>query len=231
MTYTPTKATGATAVANDVLYIDPSAEVTPDALASQLELDGLNPVFLADLLSGMLTHERCGAHLYRAVSTRAHNPMLKRRYEEFGKETERHVEILEGLIAESGGNANYVSATARAVEAMNSKLVESTFMLSGSTDLMTQEMAMLDAVFVAESLDHANWHSLSELTSKMPAGPVRDRFQSAVNEVEAQEDEHLEWARTTRARLTQMQAESSLATTLGLKAEEMIARIQSWFRE
>jgi len=110
-TFTPTKSSGATAVANEVLYVDPSAEITADALAAQIQLDGLNTVFVADLLSGMLTHERCGAHLYRAVSTRAHNPMLKRRYEQFGQETVTHVEILERLIEQCGGNPNYISAT------------------------------------------------------------------------------------------------------------------------
>jgi rubrerythrin len=230
-TLTPTKANGATAKAAELLYVDPAAETTDDALATQLSIDGLNTGFLADLLSGTLTHERCGTHLYRSVSARSHNPMLKRRYEEFGKETARHVEILEGLISSCGGNPNYVSPTARAVEGTNSKLLESSFMLSGSLDLMTQEMSMLDAVFLAESMDHANWHTLSDLTAKMPDSEAREVFRAAVDEVEAQEDEHLEWAKSTKARIVQMEAESSLATTVGLKTEEMIARIQSWMSD
>jgi len=227
-TLTPTKATGATAKPNEMLYVDPAAETTDEALADPMLLDGLNVVFVADVLSAMLTHERCGVHLYRSVATRSNNPMLKRRYEEFGQETARHVEILEGLIAQSGGNPNYVSAPARAVEGMNSKLLESTFMFAGSLDLMTQETAMLDAVFLAESMDHANWQTLSALISSLPEGELRDAFEAAVAEVEDQEDEHLEWAKTTKARITHMQAESSLATTVGLKTEEMIARVRGW---
>jgi hypothetical protein len=50
-----------------------------------------------------------------------------------------------------------------------------------------------------------------------------------VGEVEEQEDEHLEWAMSTKAKMTMLQAQSSLATTIGVKAEEMIARVRGWF--
>ncbi len=228
-TLIPTKETGATASANPVLYVDPMSAVTPDTVAAQIPLEGLNTLFLADLLSAMLTHERCGTHLYRSVAARSNNPVLKRRYEEFGEETLHHVEVLEELIRASGGSPNYVSATARAVEGMDSKLLETTFMLSGAGDMVVEEMTMLDAVFLAESMDHANWHTLSEIVPSLPEGELRDRFQAAVSEVEEQEDEHLEWAKTTKLRMVKLQLESSLATSLGMKAEELLARIESWF--
>jgi rubrerythrin len=178
----------------------------------------------------MLAHERCGVHLYRAVATRSNNPMLKRRYEEFGQETLHHVEVLEQLITVLGGDPNYVSPTARAVHGMDSNLVESTFMLNGALDVMTREMAMLDAVFLAESMDHANWQLLSQLVDRME-GDTRDTFASAVEEVEGQEDEHLEWARTTKARLVMLQATGSMAETVGLATEELIARVQNWLSD
>jgi len=190
---------------------------------------GLNAPFVADLLSGMLTHERCGTHLYRSLAGRTNNPMLKRRYVEFGKETERHVEILEGLITSSGGNPAYVSPTARAVQTMDTKLIESTFAGAGALDIMTAEMAMLDAVFLAESMDHANWSLLGKLCEKLPEGDLRDSVRAAVDEVEDQEDEHLEWARNTKERLVIMQATSSVMTTAAAKAEEVMARVASWF--
>jgi len=226
---TPTKATGATASPNEMTYVDPSCQVTADALAAQIPDIGLNAAFIADLMSAMLTHERCGTHLYRSVAGRSNNPMLKAKYEEFGEETLRHVEILEGLINTMGGNPNYVSPMARVVEATDSKLLEASFMLAGGVDLMTAETAMLDAVFIAESVDHANWQMLAQLTTSLPDGEIRTAFQQAVDEVEAQEDEHLGWARDTKSRIVQLQAQSSLATTIGLKAEEMLARVRDWF--
>ena len=230
-TYTPTKDTGATAQPNEMLYVDPTCRITEDTLEALMPSDSLNTVFVADLLSGMLAHERCGAHLYRSVAGRSHNPMLKARYQQFGAETEHHVEVLERLVASIGGNPNYVSAQARAVEGMDSKLVESTYLASGAIDLMTAEMAMLDAVFLAETMCHTNWELLSKLTDSIADGKMQATFRSAVDEVEDQEDEHLEWARTTKARMIQMQAQSSLGTTVGLKAEELVARIKGWFSD
>src|SRR3954447_14384688 len=102
-TLTPTKDKGATAKPAELLYVDPVGQTSDDALRSQMNIEGMNTAFIADLLSGMLTHERCGTHLYRSVSARSHNPMLKRRYEQLGEQTARHVEILEALITGAGG--------------------------------------------------------------------------------------------------------------------------------
>jgi hypothetical protein len=220
-TFTPTKSEGATAKPAPMLYIDPACQVDDDSLAAQTPLEGMNSVFVADLLSAILTHERCGTHLYRSVAGRSQNPLLKERYEHFGDETANHVEILEALITESGGNPNYVSAMARATEGADNRILESTFILDGSIDPMTSEMAMLDAVYLAESVDHANWQTMADLTASMPEGALRDSFQGAVDKVEAQEDEHLEWARTTRARLVALQAESGSAATVGIDTEEV----------
>ena len=227
---TPTKDTGATTKPNEMLYVEPSRHVTDEMLAEQMDLpDSLNAAFIADLLSGMLTHERCGRHLYRSVAERTNNPMLKSRYEEFGKETERHAEILEELITRLGGNPAYVSPMARAVEGTDTHTLQATFLLSGSIDVMTQEMVMLDAVFLAESMDHANWSTLAKLRDDMPDGAAKDAVTEAVAKVEPEEDEHLEWARTTKARMTQMQAKSSMATTAMMKTEELVATVRGWF--
>jgi len=147
-------------------------------------------------------------HLYRAVSGRTNDPDLKEQYVEFGRETERHVEILETLVAEIGGNPSYVSPNARATEGMNTKLLEATYSAGGALDPMTQEVVLLDAVFIAESIDHANWLTLSKLVDLFPEGELRDSFDAAVAEVEEQEDAHLGWASDTRQRLIMTQAQS-----------------------
>jgi len=230
-TLTPTKDLGATAKPNDVVYVDPAQQVTDELIAQQLAVDGVNGVFLADVLSAALTHERCGRHLYRTVSTRTLNPILQRQYNEFGEETEHHVEILTDVITEMGGNPNYVSSMARAVEAMDTKLVEAIALGSGGVDIMTAEMAMLDAVFIAESVDHANWQTMRKIADALPEGPLKQRFNEAVDEVEAQEDEHLEWARTTKERLTMLQMKSTMMAKAGAKAEELVVTVRNWLSD
>jgi rubrerythrin len=226
---TPTKDKGAQTKLEPGLYVEPAQVVTDDMLAEQLPDVGLNMPFLADVMSAMLTHERCGRHLYRAVEARSNNPMLQAKYKEFGGETERHADILEGLITQMGGNPNYVSPTARVVEAMDTKLLESTYTTSGSVDPMTAEMALLDAVFVAESVDHANWQTFSALIPDMPGGDLREAMAAAAAEVEAQEDEHLGWATDTKQRLIVMQVKSSFVSTIGMKTEELVARVRTLF--
>src|SRR5690606_162675 len=152
---------------------------------------GLNGPFLADLFSNMITHERCGTHLYRSVAGRTQNPVLKRRYEQIEAQELRHLEILEELVTAMGGDPLCGSPIARATEKADSMLVESTFMLGGSVDMMDQEMVMLDAVFLAEAKDNANWSALAAMVDSFPDGDIRDRVRTAVEEAQATEAEHL----------------------------------------
>lgn len=227
-TLTPTKLDGATSKASDTVYVEPAQQVTDEMLAALMPDAGFNVPFVNDYLSAVLTHERCGRHLYRSVAGRTNNPMLKRKYEEFGDETERHVEILEQLITGLGGNPNYVSPSARAVEGMDSRILESTFMLAGSLDVMTQELAMLDGVLVAEAVDQGNWSTLAQLAEQLPDGEAKTGLTAAVGMVQPQEEEHLTWARETKAKLVLLQANSRMMTAAGAKAEELVEKVRGW---
>lgn len=200
---TPTKIAGAQATPNELLYVDPACAVTGAELAAQLadRAEGLDPTALADLLSAALTHERCGVHLYRAVAARSTMPELSERYEELGAETLAHVEVLEALVTAAGGNPSYVSAQARATEGLDAKLVESTYLASGTLDPLTAELAMLDAVILAETIDNANWALLEQLAGAMLEGELRSALEAAVSAVRAQETEHLGWATSTKQQL------------------------------
>jgi rubrerythrin len=226
---TPTAATGARSIPQDMTLVDPVRTMSPDEQQSFLAGTDLNGPFVADLLSDMLAHERAGAMLYRSVAERTHNPLLQRKYRSFGEETLEHVGILEDLIDALGGDPGYVSPAARATTKSGLGLLESTFLLSGSVDLMTQELVMLDAVLLAEAKDHANWECLSSLTDNLPTGDVRAAFEGAVGQVVPQEDEHLGWAQDMRCRMISMQAQSGAMQAMGAKAEELMARIKSLF--
>jgi hypothetical protein len=230
-TLTPTKITGATTKPMPMVYAEPAQRMGDDALSEFLPGSNLNGSFLAEVLSGLLAHERCGRHLYRTCETRSNNPVLQAKYREFGGETERHVEILEELIAAGGGSPMYVGPTARAVLGTDTKLVESTFALGGSLDPVTAEMALLDAVFLAESMDHANWKLLGHLTEQLRDTQWYETFRAAVEEVEAQEDAHLGWATDTKARLVLLQASNDGLANLAGTLEETIARVKNWLAE
>lgn len=228
---TPTKATGAISRRSEVLYVDPACRTDEAEVAAPFAEGVGNPAFLADLLSAMLTHERCGVHLYRSVAERTLNPVLQRRYRQFLTETEEHVAVLTELIEGLDGIAGYVSPMARAIEGMDTALVESTYRVAGTADEMVTEMVMLDAVFLAETMCHANWSTLSRLCESALEGDVAERVRAAVERVEDQEDEHLAWARDTKAKMTELQARSSVAARAGAAAEGLAARIRNWFSD
>ncbi len=226
---TPTYDTGATAKAAPAVSVAPQSLVDDDMLAEQLPDWGMNTPFIADVLSSALTHERCGRHLYRSVEGRTLNPMLKARYADFGDETERHVEILTELITAMGGSPQYVSPMARATEASDTKLLESTFLLTGSVDVMTAEMVMLEAVMLAETIDRSNWEAIAALAESIPEGPIRDQMTGAVSEVLDEENEHLEWAFKTRLQMISLQTKSRTLTSAAGTAEQILDRVRSLF--
>jgi rubrerythrin len=155
---------------------------------------------LLDKLSEFLMVEQGGLQLYRVVAARATDPRLKRRYEEFGKETERHRAVLIRLIETLGGDPNYVSPTARLAQVKASKLIETGLIVDG---LSQQEMEAndLENVLLAETKDHADWHLLSQLVGQVDDPKMKQALEEAVNEVESEEDEHLTWARDTLAQM------------------------------
>jgi hypothetical protein len=228
ITTSPMFHTGATTAPIPAVTVHPGREAPIEEMASMPALEGMDARFVLDVLSDMTMHERCGFHLYRSVAGRTANPMLQRAYESFGAETEEHIEVLEELVTALGGDPCYVSPSARATEKMDASILESTFLLGGSVDVMTQELVMLDAVLLAETRDHANWSGLADLVPSFPAGEARDAVQRAVDRVEPQEDEHLEWATSTRKKLIALQAKSTVAGTLAATAEEAMARIKGW---
>lgn len=181
------------------------------------------PVML-DKLSEFLMVEQCGFELYKVVASRATTPALRQKYEEFGRETAHHREVLIRLIERLGGDPSYVSPPARVAQFKAAKLLESALAVDGLTRAEI-ELNDLENVLLAETKDHADWYLLSEIAKQMahpsmmeklqgaakqtlgmmPSGlsvkDMQQAIQVAVDEVEDEEDEHLEWARETLTRM------------------------------
>src|SRR4051794_2000116 len=201
MTIVVTSETGGTAQPVGVTYVPPERQVLDAGSATALADTGVNAAFVADLLSACVAHERCGAHLYRSVAGRTVDAELRGQYEHFGEETREHVAKLEQLVAAAGGDPQYVSASARATEKAGAGLLESTYLMGGSIDPITAELAMLEAVMLAEAKDRGNWLLLADLAGRMAAGDLRAQFETVTADVLAQEEEHYSWASDTRTRL------------------------------
>ena len=180
---------------------------------------------MLDKLSEFLMVEQGGLELYRVAASRCTNPDVKARYEEFGRETAHHREVLIRLIERLGGDPSYVSPTARVAQFKAAKLLESSSCVGGLS-LIEIEVNDLENVVLAETKDHADWHLLSEIAkgladpgivqtvqegakqmlgmtpNGLSLGEIQQAIQEAVDEVEDQEDEHLAWAREALSKIS-----------------------------
>ena len=86
-TLTPTAATGGKSIPLTMVSVPDIRRHRRGGLEAALDEAGLHGEFVADQLSAILTHERCGAHLYRTAAGLTANPVLASRYRHFGDET------------------------------------------------------------------------------------------------------------------------------------------------
>jgi rubrerythrin len=202
-----TKETGGLApLMTSVSFSAPECALSLEQQQSFLAGTGVNGAFLADLLSSFLMHEQCGLHLYQTAISMTDDPMLEERYREFGAETEEHIRIFEELITACGGQPGYVSPTARLTEALDSMLHQAAILLPDGANQAAFELAVLEAVMLAETKCHADWSLIRKLTAELPDSDARSAFQAAADRVGQQEDEHVRWARETWEELILSQA-------------------------
>jgi rubrerythrin len=223
---TPTKDDGARTVPTAMTEVAPEQTMNVAELEMLAAGSGLNAQFLADTLSAFLAHEQCGVHLYRVVAGASQNPVLKGKYEKFLQQTERHVNILERLISALGGNPYYVSPTARLVHSMNTGMLQGVVLAAGSAEPVARELAMLEAVLLAETKDHADWAFLAHLADEVPEGDVRSALRAAVEEVEPEEDEHVGWAQDTWHKMSSLQARSTMVMKIADFTERAMATVK-----
>ena len=152
-----------------------------------------------DKLSEFLMVEEGGLRLYTVAAERCTTPTLKSKYQEFGRQTAHHREVLVKAITQLGGDPNYVSPAARLVQYKAAKLLEACLQVDGLSQAEI-ELSDLENVLLAETKDHADWHLLEQL-AQQASGELKQALQAAVEEVEEQEDEHIEWARETLTRM------------------------------
>jgi rubrerythrin len=154
---------------------------------------------LMDKLSEFLMVEQGGLELYRVAAARCTAPTVRAKYEEFGRQTAHHREVLVKLIADLSGDPDYVSPTARLAQYKASKLLGAALQVDGLSQAEV-ELSDLENVLLAETKDHADWQLLAQLAKGAP-GEIKTALRAAVDEVEEQEDEHLEWARQTLSQM------------------------------
>ena len=182
---------------------------------------GLNGAFVADLLSAMVAHERCGVHLYRSSPKRANNPVLKRAVSGVRRPKPSNTStILEALIGGLGGNPAYVSPMARARSKRWIPTCSSRRSCGrGSHRPDDAESSILDAVFLAETIDHANWETPSRCPPTCPPATYAIAVQGRSRQGRGPRKTSTSSGQRARParRLVALQADSHFAATVGMK--------------
>lgn len=143
-----------------------------------------------DLLVQAFETELGGVNVYRTALQCAINADLKREWQNYLAQTERHVAILRDVLDRLGIDADGETPGRPVVRHLGESLVAAMAIArDGGGPPEAAQIVAAECVLIAETKDHANWHLIGELARKLD-GEVADVLAAAHDEVESQEDEH-----------------------------------------
>ena len=180
---------------------------------------------LNELLCEALETELGGVQVYTTALRCVANEDLKEEWEKYLQQTQRHVEIVQEILAGLGINANTDTPGRQVVRHIGESLVRAMEMALENADQGAAQIVAAECVVLAETKDHLNWELIGE-AAKKAKGDIAKALKTAYQEVEEQEDEHLYhtqgWARELwietlgmRAVLPPPEEEKDVKTAIG----------------
>jgi rubrerythrin len=156
---------------------------------------------LMEKLSEFLAVEKGGVKLYEAAIQQVRNPDVLNRFREFYQQTRKHVDILTRVISSLGGDPMHMSTGAKVAEEKAQALLKT---MTPSDGLRPEEVELnaMENIVIAETKDHADWQLLSHIARRSSDAQLRDILKGAVDEVEPEEDQHLNWTAEQMAKLS-----------------------------
>ena len=151
-----------------------------------------------ELLYQALETEIGGVQVYTTAIRCAENDDLKEEWEEYLDQTKNHVTIMEDVLTKLDLDPDEETPGRKVVRTIGEALVQSMEMALAEGKPGAAQLVACEAVVLAETKDHQNWHLIGEVSKKVK-GDVAKVLKEAYDEVEDQEDEHLYhtkgWAR------------------------------------
>ena len=145
---------------------------------------------LKELLLQSLVHERGGALVYQAALECAVNKDLRKEWEKYLAQTQKHVEVLTGVCDCLGIDAGEMTPGCVIVQHTGKSLVIAIRMALAEGNPAAAELVACESVLLAETKDHADWELLGEC-AKALEGEAAATLAAACEEIEDEEDEHL----------------------------------------
>jgi len=151
-----------------------------------------------ELLYQALETELGGVQVYTTAIRCAENDDLKEEWEEYLQQTQNHVMIVEDVLTKLDLDPDEETPGRKVVRTIGEALVQSMEMALAEGKPGAAQLVAAEAVVLAETKDHQNWHLIGEVAKKVK-GDVAKVLKEAHEEVEHEEDEHLYhtkgWAR------------------------------------
>ena len=143
-----------------------------------------------ELLYQALETELGGVQVYTTALRCAENEELKEEWEEYLEQTQQHVQIVQDVLIKLGLDPNEETPGRKVVRHIGEALVESMEMALNEGEPGAAQLVATEAVVLAETKDHQNWHLIGEII-KNAKGELAKALKDAHDQVEPEEDEHL----------------------------------------
>ena len=150
----------------------------------------MNNEQLTQLLYEALETEQGGIKIYETALRCALNDDLKKEWEEYLDQTRNHERVLREAMEAFDLDPETETPGRKVVRHLGESLVKAMEMARQSAPPEAAQIVAAECVVLAETKDHQNWELIGECAKKLK-GEQRKALQSAHEEVEDEEDEHL----------------------------------------
>ena len=145
---------------------------------------------IRELLYQALETELGGVQVYTTALRCAQNEDLKEEWEKYLQQTQNHVTIVEDVLTKLDLDPDEETPGRKVVRTIGEALVQSMEMALAEGKPGAAQLVAAEAVVLAETKDHQNWHLIGEVAKKAKSD-VAKVLKEAHDEVESEEDEHL----------------------------------------
>ncbi|HEV2834000.1 MAG TPA: hypothetical protein VGW58_01720 [Pyrinomonadaceae bacterium] len=143
-----------------------------------------------ELLYQMIETEIGGVNVYTTALRCVENDDLKEEWDKYLEQTKTHVTIMEDTLRKLGLDPNEETPGRKVVRTIGDALVEAMELALAEGEPGAAQLVAAEAVVLAETKDHQNWHLIGEVIKKVK-GETAKVLKEAHEQVEHEEDEHL----------------------------------------
>jgi rubrerythrin len=142
-----------------------------------------------ELLYQAYETELGGVQVYTTALRCVENEDLKEEWEEYLEQTKNHVSVMEGVLTKLDLDPNEETPGRKVCRTIGEALVKAMELALAEGEPGAAQLVAAEAVVLAETKDHQNWHLIGEVIKKVK-GDVATVLKEAHEEVEHEEDEH-----------------------------------------